>query len=76
VPIKSSLSWYRIPNYEYNPQEYEHPTPGLAVNSHLDVIYGQPLGETDQAEIQGTLLKNISIPTQTSIDYLVEMQEP
>jgi hypothetical protein len=76
VPTKSSLSHYRIPNSEYITQEYDHPTPGLAVNSHLDVMYGQPFGETDQAEIQGTLLKNISIPRQTSIDYLDQMQEP
>jgi hypothetical protein len=39
-------------------------------------MYGQPFGENDQAEIQGKLLGNISIPTQTSIDDLVEMQEP
>jgi hypothetical protein len=76
VPTKSSLSQYRIPNSEYFSLEYDHPNPGLAVNSHLDVMYGQPFGETDQAEIQGTLLKNISIPRQTSIDYSLQMQEP
>lgn len=74
VPTKSSLSQYRLPKSGFNSQDYEHPTPGLAVNTHQDVMYGQPFCETDQAEIQDTLLRNISIPSPTSIDNMVKME--
>jgi hypothetical protein len=74
VPTKSSLSQCRIPKSGFNYQDYEQPTPGLAVNTHQDVMYGQPFCETDQAEIQETLIRNNSIPSPTSIDRMVRME--